>query len=67
MEIWATSEASEPDDEVTTPSVQGGRERGLILHKLLEEVLTGEYGGRRRSPDWAGVCSHWSAWQARGR
>ena len=42
MEIWATSEASEPDDEVTTPSVQGGRERGLILHKLLEEVLTGE-------------------------
>ena len=67
MEIWATSEASQPDDEVTTPSVQGGRERGLILHKLLEEVLTGEYGGRRRSPDWAGVCSHWSAWQARGR
>ena len=24
------------------PSIQGGRERGLILHKLLEEVLTGE-------------------------
>ena len=24
------------------PSVQGGRERGLILHKLIEEVLTGE-------------------------
>jgi exodeoxyribonuclease-5 len=23
-------------------SVQGGRERGLILHKLIEEVLTGE-------------------------
>jgi exodeoxyribonuclease-5 len=22
--------------------VQGGRERGLILHKLMEEVLTGE-------------------------
>ena len=24
------------------PSIQGGRERGLILHKLFEEVLTGE-------------------------
>jgi exodeoxyribonuclease-5 len=23
-------------------TIQGGRERGLILHKLLEEVLTGE-------------------------
>lgn len=27
---------------VVPPSVLGGRERGLILHKLLEEVLTGE-------------------------
>ena len=25
--------------------VQGGRERGLILHKLMEEVLTGETEG----------------------
>ena len=24
------------------PRIQGGRERGLILHKLMEEVLTGE-------------------------
>ncbi len=24
------------------PVVQGGRERGLVIHKLLEEVLTGE-------------------------
>ena len=36
-----------PDDGsapvVETPvSIQGGRERGLILHKLMEEVLTGE-------------------------
>lgn len=34
-------------DELATkmeaePPVQGGRERGLILHKLMEEVLTGE-------------------------
>ena len=28
------------DDERTT--IQGGRERGLVVHKLLEEVLTGE-------------------------
>jgi len=42
IEVWATSDANQPDDEVIPPSVQGGRERGLILHKLLEEVLTGE-------------------------
>ena len=24
------------------PTIQGGRERGVILHKLIEEVLTGE-------------------------
>src|SRR3546814_372728 len=30
-----------PELEAVAP-VQGGRERGLILHKLIEEVLTGE-------------------------
>ena len=25
-----------------TVTIQGGRERGLILHKLIEEVLSGE-------------------------
>ena len=30
-----------PELEAAAP-VQGGRERGLILHKLMEEVLTGE-------------------------
>ena len=29
-------------DGAAAPAIQGGRERGLILHKLLEEVLTGE-------------------------
>ena len=29
-------------DGATAPAIQGGRERGRILHKLLEEVLTGE-------------------------
>jgi exodeoxyribonuclease-5 len=35
----------EDGDSVETESpiaVQGGRERGLVIHKLLEEVLTGE-------------------------
>jgi ATP-dependent exoDNAse (exonuclease V) beta subunit len=37
-------------DVVGTPqvtdetSIQGGRERGLVLHKLMEEILTGEVG-----------------------
>jgi exodeoxyribonuclease-5 len=26
----------------TTPDIQGGRERGVVIHKLIEEVLTGE-------------------------
>ena len=42
VELWAATDASQPDDEAVLPQVQGGRERGLILHKLLEEVLTGE-------------------------
>jgi exodeoxyribonuclease-5 len=42
VEIWAASEEGKLDDEAVRPNVQGGRERGLILHKLLEEVLTGE-------------------------
>ena len=41
-DIWAGSaDASAPDAEAPVP-IQGGRERGLILHKLMEEVLTGE-------------------------
>ena len=42
VEIWAARDERKPDDEAKRPSIQGGRERGLILHKLLEEVLTGE-------------------------
>jgi ATP-dependent exoDNAse (exonuclease V) beta subunit len=41
-DIWAANDVSQPNAERVTPSVQGGRERGLILHKLLEEILTGE-------------------------
>ena len=32
--------AAQRDDERI--EIQGGRERGLVMHKLLEEVLTGE-------------------------
>lgn len=42
VEIWAARDERQPDDEAERPVIQGGRERGLILHKLLEEVLTGE-------------------------
>ena len=36
-------DAQAPSSELQT-CVQGGRNRGLILHKLMEEVLTGEVG-----------------------
>ena len=35
----ADDRAREPETAVV---VQGGRERGLVLHELTEEVLTGE-------------------------
>lgn len=44
VEIWAARDERQPDDEAERPNLQGGRERGMILHKLLEEVLTGETG-----------------------
>lgn len=41
-DIW-TGLGDRPPAELEVPaSVQGGRERGLILHKLMEETLTGE-------------------------
>lgn len=41
-EIWAAGADGQPGEAIPTLSVQGGRDRGLILHKLFEEVLTGE-------------------------
>lgn len=41
-DIWAVSTDSPAPETETHASIQGGRERGLILHKLMEEVLTGE-------------------------
>ena len=40
--IWRELTQEQPDEPQAVVMVQGGRERGLILHKLMEEVLTGE-------------------------
>jgi ATP-dependent exoDNAse (exonuclease V) beta subunit len=41
--IWTgSSDDGQPRELEAAAPVQGGRERGLILHKLMEEVLTGE-------------------------
>lgn len=40
--LW-TGSSDDPGPALETAAlIQGGRERGLILHKLMEEVLTGE-------------------------
>ena len=41
-EILMTDADGAPADSSVATTIQGGRERGLILHKLIEEVLTGE-------------------------
>lgn len=41
-EILVTNVDGAPVEDGVTPTIQGGRERGIILHKLIEEVLTGE-------------------------
>jgi len=40
--LWTGSADDQPPELEVVAPVQGGRERGLILHKLIEEVLTGE-------------------------
>ncbi len=40
--ILATDGDGAPADGTALATIQGGRERGMILHKLIEEVLTGE-------------------------
>ena len=40
--IWTGSADGPPPELEPIITVQGGRERGLILHKLMEEVLTAE-------------------------
>ena len=46
LAIWMASSSDElGSSSEASSAVQGGRERGLILHKLMEEVLTGETEG----------------------
>ncbi len=40
--LWTGAADDQPPELEAAALVQGGRERGLILHKLMEEVLTGE-------------------------
>ena len=40
--ILVTDADGAPADGAAATAIQGGRERGVILHKLMEEVLTGE-------------------------
>ena len=40
--ILVTDGDGAPADGAAATAIQGGRDRGLILHKLIEEVLTGE-------------------------
>lgn len=40
--IWSDGSIEPASDLVSTYDIQGGLERGTILHKLMEEVLTGE-------------------------
>ena len=42
QKILVTDADDAPADTNVATTIQGGRERGLILHKLIEEVLTGE-------------------------
>jgi len=42
IDIWPGTEDRPGPEPETIALIQGGRERGLILHKLMEEVLTGE-------------------------
>jgi ATP-dependent exoDNAse (exonuclease V) beta subunit len=41
-EVLAADVDGAPVEDLAVPMIQGGRERGIILHKLIEEVLTGE-------------------------
>lgn len=45
--VVGCSEGDGSDDTVEPLDIQGGRERGLVMHKLFEEVLTGETSHER--------------------
>lgn len=41
-EVLVASEETGGEDAIEDEEIQGGRERGLVMHKLFEEVLNGE-------------------------
>lgn len=41
-DLWTDADDQQPEELPPQLAIQGSRERGLILHKLMEEVLTGE-------------------------
>ena len=41
-EIWIAGSEDTPEEAPAGPAIRGGRERGIILHRLIEETLTGE-------------------------
>ena len=41
-EIWISGPGDMPEEAPPGPAIRGGRERGIILHRLIEETLTGE-------------------------
>lgn len=41
-DIWSAGTDESAPNLKAPPTIQGGMERGLILHKLMEEILTGE-------------------------
>ena len=41
-EIWIAGSEDVPEEAPPGPAIRGGRERGIILHRLIEETLTGE-------------------------
>jgi len=43
--LLASDGEGAPAETAAAPAIRGGRERGLILHKLMEEVLNGETAG----------------------
>jgi exodeoxyribonuclease-5 len=44
LPVFAPTQDGEVDEESVISAPQGGRERGLVIHKLFEEVLTSETG-----------------------
>ena len=41
-EILISDGDGAPAESETAATIQGGRERGIVLHKIIEEILTGE-------------------------